>query len=783
MYKIHLLTAIRQIRRSSSLSAITILGLAVGFTCVVLLSIWINYEFQYDRFYPKTDRIYKVFREDTRKENIDKYPWVSLPVAEAIRSEIPEVEYSTIVTNGSVKVKYNDLIFYENKVCFTDPQLFKIFDFKFIRGNKDLALQHKQSIAITEKIADKYFQDEDPVGKMIQLNDDYPFEVTAVIADVPQNSSFNFDFFILAEYFAAPLIYYGTDWQSLNFNSYICLKNHTDPNLVRQKIKNIFNDHVTEGKRYLNIQPIKDTHFYSVSGNPTNIKNIRIMMILGLVIYLVALFNFLNISVGRYQKRVLEFKTKKIIGAGLKQVFFQIFMECFVMTLVAIVLSLAISVFAISPFGKLAGIQFSIGMILKIFTIKIIGFVFLGSLFIESVLLLFVFNKYLNFQTNSKEKQGKTKQAYQSFFVTLQFASAILLMIGVAVIVKQLNFISKRDLGLNPETVITIPLKGNDHGKYPVLKEELLKNSAIKYVTASYNLPTSIGTFCEITAWPDNPYQENLKLAYTIVDKDYFSAMEMNIVEGVPFSKKLESDSVAYILNEKAVAAMHLKEPVGAEIDFACWTKGRVIGVVKDFNYRSMHSSIEPLIIVNHLWGGGTNNLLVKMERQPDKALLSELEAVWEKINSESPFNFQPLDNSLEKMYQEDRRFRNLLGTSSAIALILSAIGLLGLILIHVQRRIKEIGIRKVNGAKVSEILTMLNKDFVKWVVIAFVIATPVAYYAMNKWLENFAYKTSLSWWIFALAGLLALGIALLTVSWQSWRAATRNPVEALRYE
>ena len=781
MFKIHLLTAIRQIRRSTALSTITIVGLAVGFTSVILLSIWINYEFQYDRFYPKTNRIYKVFIEEPRKGDVEKYPWVSFPLAEAMQDEVPEIENSTIVSSGSIKVKYNDHAFYENRACFTNPQLFKIFDFKFTRGNKNLALSYKQSIVISERVAKKYFGNENPVGKMLQINDNYPFEVTAVVDDVRPNSSFNFDFFILAEYFAEPLILNGTNWEALNFNSYVCLRKDANPEVVREKIRNIFMEHISDNKRYLNIQPIKDAHFYSVSGTPTNIKNIRIMTILGVVIFMVAFFNFVNILVGRYQKRAFEFKIKGIIGAEKKQIFFQILVECLVMISTATFLSLIISNLILPLFSQLAGRQFSSSIIFNLFSMEVLGTAFLGALLIGSGLLLIAFKKYLKFQPPHKEKQGKTKLAYQSFFVTVQFASAILLVIGVIVVTQQLNFISRKDIGLNPENVITTPLKGSDRGKYEVLKEELLKNNAVKNVTAAYNLPTSINTNCVITAWPGNPHQEKLPLAYTVVDKDYFSTMGMQIIQGVPFSEKLQSDSVAYIVNEQAVAAMHLKEPVGAIIDFSCWTKGKIVGVVKDFNYLSMHSRIEPLIIVNQLWGA--QNLLIKLNRKPDQVLLGELENIWKKINPQSPVNFQPLNNSLERMYQADKRFRNLLFAGSLIALILTSIGLLGVILMHVQHRIKEIGIRKVNGAKVTEILTMLNKDFIKWVIIAFVIATPIAWFIMNKWLENFAYKTSLSWWIFALAGILAMGVALLTVSWQSWKAATRNPVEALRYE
>jgi len=781
MFKIHLITAIRQIRRFTSLSAITILGLAAGFTTVILLSIWIHYEFQYDRFYKKTDRIYKVFLEETSKENNSKHPWVPFPLAEALRTEIPEIENSTIVTSGSIKVKHNDLIFYENHACFTDPGLFDVFDLKFIRGNKDLALKQKESIVLSEKIAKKYFGGDNPIGKMLQINDNYPFEVIAVVADLPENSSFNFDFFILAEYFADPLIYNGTNWEALNFNSYVCLRKNANPDVVRSKIRDVLMKYTPDRKRYLNIQPIKDAHFYSVSGNPTNITNIRIMAILGLVIYLVALFNFLNISIGRYQKRAYEFKTKGIIGAGRKQIFYQIFIECLFVISIATILSIIVSALTLPFAGRLAGQQFSNSMLFSKFLLLVIGLAFVCALIIGSIPLPIILKKYLKFRPGKEGKQVKTKYDYQSYFVTIQFAFAILLIIGVIVVTLQLSFISKRDIGLNPENVITSPLNGSERDKYPVLKEELLKNSSVKNVTVAYNLPTSIGTNCVITAWPGNPHQEKLELAYTVVDKDYFSTMGMNIVQGIPFSEKLRSDSVAYILNERAVAAMHLKDPVGSEIDFSCWTTGKVIGVVKDFNYHSMHSAIEPLIIVNQLWGA--QHLLIKLNRNPDKVLLSNLEKTWKEINPQSPFNFQPLNNSLEQMYQADNRFKNLLLACSIIAIVLSSIGLLGIILMHVQRRIKEIGIRKVNGAKVSEVLVMLNKDFVKWVAIAFVMATPIAYYAMHKWLENFAYKTPLSWWIFALAGLLALGIALLTVSFQSWKAATRNPVEALRYE
>jgi putative ABC transport system permease protein len=781
MFKIHLVTAIRQIRRFTSLSAITIVGLAAGFTTVILLSIWIHYEFQFDRFYEKTDRIYKVFLEEPRKGSYDNHPWVPFPIAKALRDEIPEIENSTIITDGSIKVKHDDLIFYENKACFTDAQLFDVFDLKFIRGNKESALHRKESIVISERIAKKYFRDENPIRKMLQVNDNYSFEVTAVVADAPKNSSFSFDFFILAEYFAEPFIFNGTNWEALNFNSYVCLQNNANPDVVRSKIRDILMKHVPERERYLNMQPIKDAHFYSVSGAPTNIKNIRIMGILGLVIYIVALFNFLTISIGRYQKRAFEFKTKGIIGAGKMQVFSQIFIECLSIISIATVLSIILSVLVLPLAERLAGLQFTSDMVFSRFLLKVIGVAVISALFIGTVPLLIIFKRYLKFSSANEGKQPKAKFAYQSFFVILQFASSILLIIGVIVVTLQLNYISKREIGLNPENVIVAPLKGAERAKYPVLKEELMRNTAVKSVTAAYNLPTNIGTQCVITSWPGNPYQERLELAYTVVDKDYFSTLGMNIIQGVPFSEKQSSDSVAYIVNEQAVAAMHLKEPVGAEIDFSCWTKGKIIGVVKDFNYRSVHSRVEPLIIVNHLFGA--QNLLVKLTRTPDQAILADLEKTWKEINPQSPFGFQPLNNSLVQMYQADQRFKNLLFTCSTIAIILSAIGLFGLIFMHVQRKIKEIGIRKVNGAKISEILTMLNKDFIKWVAIAFVVATPIAYYAMHKWLENFAYKTKLSWWIFALAGLVALGIALLTVSWQSWRAATRNPVEAMRYE
>jgi putative ABC transport system permease protein len=781
MFRIQLLTAIRHICRFRSLSAITILGLAVGFTCIILLSTWIGYEYQYDRFYKKADRIYKVFLEEGENGNINKHPWVSFPVAKTLKEEVPEIENSTVVTDGSIKVKYNDFIFYENHVCFTDPQIFKIFDFGFSRGKKDLVLQHKNSIVISEKIAQKYFHDENPVGKILFVNDDYSFEVTAVVEKIPQNSSFNFDIFILAEYFADPFIFCGTNWEALNFNSYVRLREGVSPEVVREKIRDIFMKHVPDGRRYLNIQPIKASHFYSVAGDPANIKNIRILIILGLVIFFVAVFNFFNISIGRYQKRASEFKTKGIIGAGEKQHFFQLLTENILILLMAVILSLIFSVLILPLTGELLGVQFSNNMIFSSIPMWTASSAFGTALIAGTWLLLFICRQYMIPRPVYLNRTGKSKRASQSVFVTLQFTFAILLLIGVFVITKQLDFISRKDIGLDPQNVVTVPLKGSDRNKYLILKEELLRNSAVKSVSAAYNLPTNVGTRCVITTWPGNPHQEKLELNYTVADKDYFSTLGMNIVAGIPFSEKLKSDTVAYILNEQAVAAMHLKEPVGAEIDFSCWTKGKVIGVVKDFNYRSVHSPIGPLIVVNHLWGA--QHLLIKLNRKPNSALFNDIENIWEKINPESPFNIRPLDSKIEEMYLADKRFRDLLFICSVIAIVLSSVGLFGLVLMFLQHRTKEIGIRKVNGAKISEILAMLNKDFVKWVAIAFVIATPIAWYAMHKWLENFAYKTELSWWIFALAGVLALGIALLTVSWQSWRAATRNPVEALRYE
>lgn len=771
----------KQMRRFGSLSTIAVLGLSVGFACVMLISVWMMHEIQYDRFYEHTDRIYKVFLEENVNGKKIRHPWVPFPIAQTLQEKIPEITNGTIVKGGSVKVKYNENHFYENRVCFTDPEIFELFGLTFISGSEYQALQHKNSIVINEKTGLKYFGTENPVGKTLLINDDYSFEITAVVKDLPQNSSIDYDFFILAKYFSDPFIFNGTNWEALNFNSYVLLKKHSDPNKVRDKIKNILMEHTPDRGRYINIQLIKKSHLYAVSGKPTNIKNIRVMAFLGLVIYLVALINFLNISLGRFHKHSFEFKNKRIWGAGKKQIALQILTDNLVVILISMILAGFTIYLTLPLLEQLTGITLSVNNFLIIRLLLIIGAIIFISLFVSVIPLVVIHIGRLNFLFNKNVETLNPIKGYQSFFIIFQLASSIALIIAVIVITHQLNFISNKDIGLDLSNVVTAQLSENDREKYPILKDELLNLGVVRGVTAAYNLPTNIYTSCNITAWPGNPHQEKIELAYTISDKDYFSTLGITILQGIPFSKKLQSDSVAYILNEKAVKAMNLENPTGVMIDFGCWKEGKVVGVVKDFNYRSMHSPVEPLIIANHTWGA--QHLIVKLNRDITTNSLSQLEKTWKKINPQSSANFQPLENSLKTMYTKDKNFRSFLMACSAVALILSSMGLFSLIFIHSERRTKEIGIRKVNGAKVYEILLLLNKEFLMWLAIAFTFTAPLAWYIMNKWLQNFAYRIDLSWWMFALAGVVTLIISLLTVSWQSCRAARRNPIESLRYE
>ncbi len=780
MFKIHLITSIRNLKRSFPLSLIYVSGLAIGFTCVFFLSIWVNNELEYDRSFTKVNRMYKVYLEEEINGQENKHPWVSFPLAEALRNDIPEVESSVIINSGSIKVKYNDQIFYEKRTCFTEPEISKVFDFETIRGNNENALKKKESVVINDKTAIKYFGNEDPIGKTLVINDEYLFEVTAVVKSLQKNSSINYDLFILAKYFSDPLSFNNTNWGALNFNCYLILKENANPDEVRNKIKDLHLKYQPEVKRSVNIQPIKKSHLYAVDGKPTNIKNIRIMITLGFVIWLVALINYLNIIIGQYYKREKGFRTRNILGSNNKYLLGQILTESSFVILLSSVFSVFLSSM-VFPLGKrLTEIDFPSNLVLDKYSLLVYSCLFIGTLII-CVPVIYFYTKGIKHINCQKSSLTGTRKTYNSMFIIFQYAASVFLVISVIVVIKQLNFITEMEIGIDTANVITLPLQGNDRKSYPTLKMELLKNNHVKNVSAGYNCPTQIRTSCNIIAWPGNPYQEKLGLNYTVVDEDYFATLNIPIVQGVPFSKKPKSDSVAYILNESAVKKMNLSDPIGAIIDFSCWQPGKVVGVAKDFHFQSMYSKIEPLVIAHHLFGA--QNILIKLNNNPDDQALSSIESVWSQVNPESPFNYQLLDHTIESMYKKDRRFKNLLISCSIIASIITSIGILGIILLQTQKRTKEIGIRKVNGAKATELIALLNKDMLRWIIIAFLISSPIARYVMLRWLNNFAYKTTLNWWIFALAGAIALFIAVLTVSWHSWRAATRNPVEALRYE
>jgi putative ABC transport system permease protein len=391
-------------------------------------------------------------------------------------------------------------------------------------------------------------------------------------------------------------------------------------------------------------------------------------------------------------------------------------------------------------------------------------------------------------QTLKAQVHGPHKtSSLRSFLVIFQFAVSIILLAGTFIVNKQLQYIQDKKLGFQKENIVYAPITGNSASRYKTMKEELLKNPDILSVSAKDCLPTTTLRNLVDFYWDDKKPGQEVMMELTGVDYQYFEQLNIGLLAGRSFSEAFPGDaSSAFVLNEEAVKQTGLESPIGKK--FATWNKsGTIVGIIKNTNFKSLHEKPNPQVyhIMNNIQeeAGLTGVMLIKLNGVNQAETLSFIEKTWKSLNSDTPFEYHFLDQTYDQLYTSERRINLIFSYFSILAILIACLGLLGLALYSADQRRKEIGIRKVNGARISEVLVMLNRDFVKWVAIAFVIATPIAYYAMNKWLENFAYKTELSWWIFALAGLLALGIALLTVSWQSWRAARRNPVEALRYE
>ena len=796
----HLKTTFRNLRKKPVYSLITFFGFTFGITAGLLIYLWVFNELNYDKFHMDYNRIYRVLTLSKQGNEIVKSAGCYRPVPVTLKKDYPQIEYATYLSyssedsplqteEGSEKI--------EARPLWVNNDFFSIFNgFTFIEGEAFDAIQNPSGIILSETVAQKLFGNEPALGKTI-ISDKYTKEVYTVtgVVQIPKNSHIDFGY-ILTEV-NRQVAAYSNHWGDKG-HVHVYIKLRENAQIDKTFLSQVTN-HIS---RYSNktdkllFQPLADIHLhtdyetYIYDKNISSYKYVLIFSGLAILIILMASFNFSVLSVARASERSTEIGIKKVNGAGRFHIISQFMGESIIQTIAATIVALFLIGLFLPWFSQISGRElqfvFSTKLIVNLLLITLTTGIVAGiypSLFLSSLNLTGIFR--------GGSITG-SRNGFIRLLVSVQFFIAISFIIATFVFIKQINYIRSKDLGLNHENIVVVPTGlwySNSN-----FKNELKKNPNVLNVSASAYAPVNFG-WKSTLAIDHQGTTDSLNVSILWVDEDFAKTYQLEIVKGqflqMDYSaywkewekartgKQEEKEytlSIPVVINETAEKMLGYPDPIGQRIG-----EKLIVGVVKDFHFRPLHHQIGPVILLNDPQNIMTVN--IKIAPQNRAETLQFIRDIYQKYRDERGFSYTYFDDLMNEEYKEELHLKNITTAFSILAILISVLGILGMTVFSIDRKIKEIGIRKVNGATVSEILTMLNKDFVKWVTIAFVIATPIAYYAMNKWLENFTYKTELSWWIFALAGLLALGIALLTVSWQSWRAATRNPVEALRYE
>uniref|UniRef100_UPI003216E9F2 ABC transporter permease n=1 Tax=uncultured Draconibacterium sp. TaxID=1573823 RepID=UPI003216E9F2 len=772
---------IRFIKRNPLYTSINLTGLVIGFVCVVFIGLWIKNELSYDRFHKNADQIYRVHRyfyDNNGTENLH-LPFVAPPIAPLLKDEFSEIENIARVSHTGMLFRLNEQKVMESDVCFAEPDILNIFSFEGLSAENNL-LNEPLTAVVSENIASKYFNNEYAVGKTMEFFDEngtgYNLKVTGVFKDWGQNNHFRPEIFISFSTYASAV---GEnelkDWGSNNYETFVLMRNK--PQQLDSRLDDFINKQFDNGTSWTKIRMEKllDIHFNWYGSR----SSIYVLLSIAILILILGSINYINLNTAIYTKRIKEIQIRKVIGATGKRILSLLMLESVLFCFVSLIVALLIVSVAIPYLADLfnSNLAFSVGQNLSMLAVFFILSIFIGlisGVYPAKILL-----------SGKKNISSNSKMSFRNGMVIFQFFVSIALIMSFLTVNKQLDYLQKKNLGLNQENVITVGASPNHIEKLDVLRERLTKNPNIIDVSGSKRIPSQRLSDSNGMKASNNGKMEPLgfRVANIRADEHFVLTYEMKLIAGNNISSTTKEEK-EYLVNRSAVEKIGWESPEAAIGQFVEYgnEKGRIVGVLENFNYESLHNAVFPIILYKD---PSSYNRISIRTNQTDLANTIELiKNTWQEFDlSGSPFAYQFIDERFERLYQSEKYTKTIFTCFMVLAISIAILGLIGLSLFVMERRTKEIGIRKVNGAKISEILTMLNKDFVKWVAIAFVIACPFAYYAMQKWLENFAYKTTLSWWIFALAGVLALGIALLTVSWQSWRAAMRNPVEALRYE
>lgn len=774
--------AFRNIVKNKLYSVINITGLAVSLAASVLLLLWVKDELSFDSFHKNTDRLFVTATQVEMNGKDNVFSTQPGPLAAAAQKEVPGIEnFCRISNNNQYNLfKYNGKTFLEDKCAFADASFFSIFNFPLVSGNATKPFPDNNSVVISESTAKKYFGNDDAINKVLATSDTTIFRVTGVMKDAPSNSSIQYDMV-----FPITILEDITNqWGNYGYRSFFLLKPGTNPTVASKNMADMLrrysNIDFTKNMRFI-FQPLLKAHLYSPTGKDAGMQIVQIFFIVACIILLIACINYVNLVTARAIKRAKEISMRKIIGAGKWQLFRQFMVESALLFFIALLFSIALIYLIMPVYNQLAGKT----MVFNLFSPQVLGLfgitmaVTLLLAGIYPALLLSSFKPQAALKGQASSKMGNNV-IFRKVLVVVQFSFSIMLIASTIIIGNQLNYIRQKDLGYDKDNVITVRMRPELAQHYDAVKDALLKKTGVTGVTASSQGIVSIGSGTADIEWDGKkPEQKSFLINQVSVDRNLPSVLHMQLSQGKGFSGT-PADSSNFLLNETAAEQMGIKNPVGKRLSFHN-VKGVIAGVVKDFHFSDMHNKINPLIMY---FGPEDNRVLyVKTTAQNASAALQSIENIWKQYCGTYPFKYDFMDDTFSKMYKADQQVGKLFNCFAVITIFISCLGLLGLVTYTAETRFKEIGIRKTLGASTGNIISMLSTDFVRLVVISSVIASPLAYAAMNKWLENYQYRISINAWVFILAAVSAVVIALLTVGYQSFKAASANPVKALKAE
>ena len=801
-------TAIRSITKHKGFSFINIAGLTFGLTACILISVFVWDEHQYDKFLPKGEQVYRVYDEYTNNEGTQQLAVSSPMFATSLQQDFPEVEQTARVL---MTAEYNILCeagknkLYESRGYFVDSTFFNVFPLTFKYGSGSHALDDPSSIVLSDEMAQRFFGDENPVGKQM-LMDKQPVQVKGVFVKNPKfHLQFSYVRSVSSIGFPAERM---QSWGWHQFYTYVKLKKGTDvaalerkyQKYVSEKSKPFRNDAASKDVPFF--QSLKDIHLYSSNfkfdaAQRGNITYVNALTIIAIFILLIACFNFVNLATAKSLQRAKEVGVRKAIGADKKQLIFQFIGETVFLTFISIIISVALSMLFLPWLNSFTNKNISFDL----FVNPVVIFLFLALTLIVGViagfypaLVLSNFNpvKVLKGTVTGDEQPGKIPWLRHGL-VVVQFTLSVLLIISAIVVFKQVDYLHNKNLGFNKEQIMFFPMRGdNMFRNADAFKNELTRVRGVSSVSIGYGFPGDAVAGDEIIV-PRNGQQVPQSATQLMVDFDYIKTLGLQIVAGRDFSKAMGTDKDhAWIINETAVKTLGFGSPqkaLGQKLYWHPWGAanpdslkvGQVIGVVKDFNYKSLYDKVETTVL--QIFPDAAWKVAVKMQTADIENTINGVRNAWNKFTPEFPIEYKFLDENFDVMYKSEDKLKSLLAIFTSIAIFVGCLGLFGLAAYSAERRRKEVGIRKVLGASTQGVVLLLSKNFIKLVAISLLIASPVAWYFMNKWLQDFAYRINISWWMFAMAAILALSIAIVTVSFQAIRAAIANPVKSLRME